>query len=713
MHADCRSPNVAFTMEVFTMSHNSISLKRFALLASAVACAALMTGCQSMVTTATSTGLVQTGSLTGVVHGGQIPIYNATVTLWAAGNTGYGSTATSLATTNTLANGSFSFQPGGVASYSCPSSGSATESQYLYLTAVGGQPLAGTTNSVSAMLLPLGLCSTVLSTNPSVIINEVTTVAGMFALQQFFTPSSGGLGNIGAPSTNITGLANAFATAGVLIFNGGSTVTTVNAPVAGFNTANPSLIITPEISKIYLEANILAACINTGGAVTGPSNPTACYTLFNDVNGTAAKDTLQAAYYMAVNPTSTVSSTSNIGTLFNLAASQSPFAPALTPAPTDWSIGVTYGSNSKNAAGAYLIAYPTYLAVDGSGNIWVVNDSSGAAATTANSVTELSPSGTPLAQVLTGNTLIGPAGIALDPSGNIYVPNYGTASVLQSYVSEYTTGGVTKTFPTNSGPQRVAIDGKGNVFVLEPSYKGGGDLEEIPALSANNTAATTLATGLTTDFSNLAIDSNYSIWVTGGGTGSQGGTAGYPYVYQFLYNGLATPNYTTTPSATVNLGGVTAPEQAIAIDNSNNVFVQNYGAETLAEFSGTSGITGNASSPYTMPATLTKPEFAVVDGANNLWVSNAVSTAGPVFEVSDTGVPVAPTVGYAHTYAEPYGIAVDPSGNVWVANYNSSASATVQAFITEIVGQAVPVVTPLSAGLPSTPGGVSKLGTKP
>lgn len=114
-----------------------------------------------------------------------------------------------------------------------------------------------------------------------------------------------------------------------------------------------------------------------------------------------------------------------------------------------------------------------------------------------------------------------------------------------------------------------------------------------------------------------------------------------------------------------------------------------------------------------MPATLTKPEFAVVDGANNLWVSNAVSTAGPVFEVSDTGVPVAPTVGYAHTYAEPYGIAVDPSGNVWVANYNSSASATVQAFITEIVGQAVPVVTPLSAGLPSTPGGVSKLGTKP
>jgi hypothetical protein len=330
MHADCRSPNVAFTMEVFTMSHNSISLKRFALLASAVACAALMTGCQSMVTTATSTGLVQTGSLTGVVHGGQLPIYNATVTLWAAGNAGYGSTATQLASTNTLADGSFSFQTGGVASYSCPGGGSATESPYLYLTATGGQPLAGTTNSVSAMMEVLGLCSTVLSSNPKAILNEVSTVAGMFALQQFFTPGSTGLGNIGAPTTNITGLANAMATAQILAVNGNSStlLTSSSAPLSGY-TFNPFVTITPEISKINLLANILAACINTNGAVTGGGSPTACYTLFNDVNGTAAKDTLQAAYYLAVNPTSTVASTSNITAIYDLAASQSPFAPAL------------------------------------------------------------------------------------------------------------------------------------------------------------------------------------------------------------------------------------------------------------------------------------------------------------------------------------------------------------------------------------------------
>jgi DNA-binding beta-propeller fold protein YncE len=50
----------------------------------------------------------------------------------------------------------------------------------------------------------------------------------------------------------------------------------------------------------------------------------------------------------------------------------------------------------------------------------------------------------------------------------------------------------------------------------------------------------------------------------------------------------------------------------------------------------------------------------------------------------------------------PKGIAVDPSGNVWVANSGVTASVTggVNAnSVTELVGVATPVQTPLAAGL--------------
>ena len=49
----------------------------------------------------------------------------------------------------------------------------------------------------------------------------------------------------------------------------------------------------------------------------------------------------------------------------------------------------------------------------------------------------------------------------------------------------------------------------------------------------------------------------------------------------------------------------------------------------------------------------------------------------------------------------PHGIAIDGSGNVWVANQNSS-------ILTEIVGAAAPVVTPIVTATRT-----SKLGLRP
>lgn len=682
----------------------SISLNRRPLVFAGLALAAsLMAGCSAMTSTDATTYQGQ-AVLGGNVHGGQQPISGATVALYAAGNYGYGSATPALATTTTDSGGNFSFQPSGVASYSCPASNSSTQSQYLYLVVSGGQPTPGITNNDAALMAVLGDCSTVLSQNPFVIVNEVTTIAGMFALQQFFSPDIAGLGYFGTSSTNITGLANAMATAKNLanIGAGQSQVSTVSGTLSSYST-NPTVTITPEIAKINTEADILSACINSN-----PGSSNNCATLLSSVSADPAQDTLQAAYYMAINPTSTLSGASNIGTLYGLQTAQPAFAPVLSSQPTDWTLGITYGSSSTSTAGVYLMNNPAYLAVDATGNIWMVNDSSTSATSTANSVTEISPTGTPLAQVFTGaGVLAGPGGIAVDASDNVWVPNYGSTSTLQSNVVEYT-GGATRTFTTNKGPQRLILDAGGNAFVLEPSSTGFGDLEEIPAGSTTGVTATTIASGLTTGNSNLAIDSNYTIWITGGGTGSSGGTSGYPYVYQFQYSSTS-PNYPSTPSNTTNVGGITEPEQSISIDNSNNVFVQNYGATNVAEFSGQATVLGNNNAPYTVQSGLTSPEFQITDGAGDLWVTDGIS-GGAVYEITNSGTFIAPSTGYAHTYDIPYGIALDSSGNVWVGAYSANGP---NGFLTEIVGQAAPVVTPLSAGLPATASGNSKLATRP
>ena len=178
----------------------------------------------------------------------------------------------------------------------------------------------------------------------------------------------------------------------------------------------------------------------------------------------------------------------------------------------------------------------------------------------------------------------------------------------------------------------------------------------------------------------------------------------------------------TTSSAA---GGVTSPENTIAIDNSNNLWIANFPASTtstalsVSAISGADFTQGLTGSPYntTISSTAQILEFGVEDGASNFWFTNEIGSAkGTVYEISNTGTYLSPAAtGFVKPFNEPQGIAVDPSGNVWLANKNqvgSSSSATAP-LITEIVGVAVPVVTPIAAGLPTTPGGPNKLGSKP
>jgi hypothetical protein len=680
------------------------------LLLSLLASAAFLSGCSNFATTAATDPTSVHGSMTGTVYGGQQPIANATVTLWAAGNTGYGSAATQLATTTSSSTGTFSFGPGSGNTYTCPVSNSATASQSIYITAVGGQPTTGVTNTSAALMLALGDCLTVQSTNPTVNVNELTTVASITALQQFFTPSSSGEGSVGTSPTNALGLANAMRSVANLVntATGNSfATTTLSGTVAGYTTA-PTVTVTPEQAKLDTMADILAACVNSA------TGSTQCTTLFANA-GTAAKDTLQAAYYMATVPAGTGSSTACTGAttvttsasicnLYALASSMSPFQPTLASAPTDWTVGVTYSSASTQTVGTtpvYFLSRPEYVAVDSLGNVWVVNYNTSTAGVAGNSVSELSTVGVPEAQVLTAPGLLAaPRNIVVDPSNNLFVANYGAAGAGNTVVEYNATTLAAETFPLlSTGPDAIASDGAGNIYVANyGGAAGSGDLEIIPAGSANGTTATQIATGVSVGtYSSMAIDSYNDVWLS-----NNPSTA----TTQFICS--AKPCTATTTTA----GGQTG-SQSIAVDHANNIWIGNYSttAGSISEIAATntSSIVGSSGSPFTGGGLL-NPTRAIFGGQGNQWLTNYASGAGTVTELTPAGVPVSPSNGFAHTFSGAEGIAIDASGNVWVGNYSTAAP---NSFITEIVGASGPTITPYSANLPTTAGGGNTIGNRP
>jgi len=409
----------------------------FAIVSFAVAA---LTGCGVTPSMSTSKAVPVTAhSFSGVrgkAYGGQQPIASQRIQLYQAGTAGYGSGAKGLvAGTGVLtdSNGNFAL----TGTYTCD-----TGSQ-VYLVGAGGNPGAGT-NNAAVLLAGLGPCEG-LSSATYINLNEVTTVATVWALQAFITaPTTAAVNetgtvdsaaiDIGAPATNATGLAQAFTDINTLV--------SIASGTANLSTAN---VILPS-SEINTIANTLAACINS----PGPSSNT-CTSLLSTTtsNGNVANDAVSAAIGMARAPWNGVT------TLVGLAATTPPFVPALGSL-SDFTLGVNYTGSGING--------PSALAIDASGNVWAAN-------ATGNTITEISHAGTVLsgANGFTDGAINAPSSLAIDQSGNVWVANAGT-STLSALTS---TGAAVTGSPFSGGglssPSSVAIDATGNVWVANAS----------------------------------------------------------------------------------------------------------------------------------------------------------------------------------------------------------------------------------------------------
>jgi hypothetical protein len=139
---------------------------------------------------------------------------------------------------------------------------------------------------------------------------------------------------------------------------------------------------------------------------------------------------------------------------------------------------------------------------------------------------------------------------------------------------------------------------------------------------------------------------------------------------------MGTPFLTTAETA----GGT-----GVAIDGSGNVWALNPINNSLAEFNNTGGV---VNAGYTGGG-LSTPLNLAIDGAGMIWVTNTNNTLS-VF--ANSGAPVVSTPYAVQGQSAAGSIAIDISGNVWLANSGNSS-------VTEVLGAATPVVTPLATGV--------------
>ncbi len=366
----------------------------------------LLAGCGVSLSSLSGSGPVSEGaSIIGNIHGGQSPVYNATLTLYEAGYTGYGTGSVALAQTTSDTGGGFQFNKNaGTATptttltntYACDT---AKPTAQIYILATGGNTqgtgTTSTNNTAASFITAIGPCNAI-SSATRVNINELSTAATVYALAQYISPGSvAGGTRIGtsASTQGTTGLNNAVAQIANLTNIGNSSLTSIQAPqYTGTNSSVSGITVTAaaDYPKLVDVANILASCVNQSTATSA----TNCADLFNNATAptpvntsqpsatfTTATDAVQAAYFLATNPglvgtvptcNNSSSSTTKASCLFGLISSTAPFQTGTSTAPTDYTIGVNYTATGTCAGGSF-ISGPYHANVDASGNLWFIN----------------------------------------------------------------------------------------------------------------------------------------------------------------------------------------------------------------------------------------------------------------------------------------------------------------------------------------------------
>lgn len=559
--------------------------------------------------------------------------------------------------------------------------------------------LVNTTNGIANTSVTYG------GTPPTVTITPTNGGSGAMAKATianngvvYITVTAAGTGYNAAPTIAITGGGGSGATATATL--SGTTVgsITVTAPGSNYNAA--TVTATPEATKLNTLANIISACVNSG-TTNFPSGT--CATLENNVAGTQASNTMEAAVDMALHPIA--GSNSNLTALYGLQNGFSPYQNDLGSQPTDLTLGILYTDTTTS------LIDPQLAVPDSQGNIYVMNHNS----TTSASVTELSPIGIPLSNTSTigGTTFSGlsPRGMAIDQNDNAWIATSGTGSSIFEY-NPATELFVRYGDPVTFSPYAPAFDASNNLFIGKGSAS---DTTAFDELVGANPASTSLVEWPNPSFTAqpevAAVDTSGNVYATN--TSASGETTYFEVMTNYSTSGCNTPypctsgnteTYVQDTSSTGNVPALAEP-WGLAAGPNGEMWVANNGSGGLM----TLMTSPTAGADFGSSTSLNKPESLAVDGAGNVWTGSFLASPGTIEELNYAGTPLSQVsggaspftvVGYSRaTIADNTGIAVDPSGNVWTA---SNTTMTGNGLF-ELVGAGAPTVTPIARALEGSP----------
>jgi hypothetical protein len=607
----------------------------------------------------------------GQVQAGGGPLANSTVTLWAAS----AGDPKQLAQTKSGSDGRFE-----LLSQETPGTDVS-----LYLVAKGGQ---ATVTKGSGDNPAIGLLTVLGSTPPvKVVINEMTTVASVWTNAQFLdgTVIKGHALGLRIAAGNVPNFVD---------LQTGGWGATIQEPLNGAQT--------PTMANFATLADALSGCATR---VTVD----ACDKLFlaaTPPKGAAPTDTLTAAQAVARYPWRHPEGLFALLDQFypvpagkNLRAA--PFMPYLSVAPSAWVLPLKVDGGGYRAGGGAQF--------DSEGNLWTGNNftvgwQAGDTLWQGNA-TKFAPNGRPLSPMTTGfsggGMQGGSFGLAVDAKDNAWFPTYGGKSIavfdkngrpltppdgitfdgklglMQGAI--VTPGGdvwvvglgkdqlvfFPKGDPTQGkllcegdkeepckslkGPFHLAIDQHDRIWV---SNAFGDSVTRFPA--SDPTKAESFKAGYSG--SGLSVDSEGNVWITNRLGSSPRG------LMKFVEVGLV-----------AKTGG--NADEALTYKMFEQTGGWEGGSVTLlrpdgSEFPG---------SPF-YGASLPGPWATVIDGDDNVWVSNFAGASGQIAHLCGvrtencppgfkTGEPISPPFGYVGGGLQmETDLAIDPAGNVWVMN---------------------------------------------